>query len=75
MEKIIESKDLGYIYESNESSHRALENVNIDVKEGEFVVILFLEEVSRKHHLVDEGCLSVVNVRNDGNVPDILHKL
>jgi len=40
MEKIIESKDLGYIYESNESSHRALENVNIDVKEGEFVVIL-----------------------------------
>ena len=40
MEKIIESKDLGYIYESNESSYRALENVNIDVKEGEFVVIL-----------------------------------
>lgn len=40
MDKMIEAQGLGYLYQNNEIEHRALSNVNIEINEGEFVVIL-----------------------------------
>jgi hypothetical protein len=38
-------------------------------------VLTLAKKVSGQHHLIDQSCLSMVYMRYDSNVPDVLHFL
>ena len=38
-------------------------------------ILSLTEEISSQHHLIDQGCLTMVYMRNDCDISDILHRL
>ena len=60
-------------FEEDRCASFALEVVVVENKLACFLIVA--EEVSGHQHLVDESCLAIVGVGNDGVLRDILHTI
>ncbi len=64
-ESIIEIKNLSMIYENEETSYTALKNINLSIKEGEFICIVGSSGCGKSTLL---GVLEGLNKASDGEV-------